>query len=213
VAAATPAAVTLAPGSPPSRIARPAGLSFGRRPNEQGGAVIATSAFYIIFRFFHIVSGVLWVGSAFLFVGFIGPAAAEVGPAAGRLMSVVVKKRKAAKVITRLAYVTVLAGWILWLKDMSVYGLGTWLKMRMGIVFTIGGVLATAAAVVGSIGVGAGVERMVDLGDEIAASGGPPTPEQQSEVEHLGKELEKHGKRDLVLLLLAVIAMATARYW
>jgi uncharacterized membrane protein len=35
--------------------------------------MIATSAFMLVFRFFHIVSGALWVGSAFIFVGFIGP--------------------------------------------------------------------------------------------------------------------------------------------
>ena len=29
----------------------------------------------------------------------------------------------------------------------------------------------------------------------------------------IGSALEKHGKTDLVLLLLAVTAMATARYW
>jgi hypothetical protein len=54
----------------------------------------------IVFRFLHIVAGVLWVGSAFLFVGFIGPSAAEVGPAAGPLLHAAVKERKVAKVIT-----------------------------------------------------------------------------------------------------------------
>jgi uncharacterized membrane protein len=176
--------------------------------------VIATSAFYIIFRFFHIISGVLWVGSAFLFVGFIGPSAAAVGPSAGPLLSQVVKKRKAAKIITMLAWTTVAAGWILWIKDMSVYhSLGAWLKTRFGIVLSIGGLLATSAAYFGMVGVGMNVEKLVDLGDQVAASGGPPTPEQASTIEHLGKELEKHGKVDLVLLLLAVTAMATARYW
>jgi uncharacterized membrane protein len=175
--------------------------------------MVATSAFFIIFRFFHIICGVLWVGSAFLFVGFIGPSAAEVGPSAGPLLSAVVKKRKVAKIITVLAWITVLAGWILWLKDMNIYGFTAWLKMRMGIVFTIGGLLATSAAYFGMIGVGMNVEKLVDLGDQVAASGGPPTPEQASRIEHLGKELEKHGKLDLVLLLLAVTAMATARYW
>jgi hypothetical protein len=29
----------------------------------------------------------------------------------------------------------------------------------------------------------------------------------------IGAELERHGKTDLVLLLLAVAAMSTARYW
>ena len=31
----------------------------------------------IVLRLFHIVGGALWFGSAFLFAGFIGPAAAE----------------------------------------------------------------------------------------------------------------------------------------
>ena len=47
----------------------------------------------------------------------------------------------------------------------------------------------------------------------VAASGGPPTPEQQARIEHLGAEIEKHGKLDLVLLLLAVACMATAHFW
>jgi hypothetical protein len=157
---------------------------------------------------------VLWVGSAFLFVGFIGPSAAEAGPSALPVLNAAVKKRKVAKVITGLGGVTVLAGWILWLKNMSLYpSLGDWVTSSFGLVLTIGGVLATISAFVGAIGVGRGVERLVDLGNEVAASGGPPTPEQQSRLDRLSSSLERHGKTDLVLLLLAVFAMATARYW
>ena len=46
--------------------------------------MLAADTFMIVFRFLHIVTGVAWVGSAFLFVGFIGPSAAEVGPSACR---------------------------------------------------------------------------------------------------------------------------------
>jgi uncharacterized membrane protein len=176
--------------------------------------MIGAVPFMLVFRLFHILAGVLWVGSAFLFVGFIGPSAAEVGPSAGPLLTVAVKKRKVAKVISGLGGVTVLAGWILWLRNMSLYpSLGDWVSSSFGLVLTIGGVLATISAVVGTIGVGRNVERLVDLGGEIAASGGPPTPEQQAQMDHLGSLLERHGKTDLVLLLLAVAAMATARYW
>jgi uncharacterized membrane protein len=179
-----------------------------------GGPVLATSAFFIVFRLLHILAGVLWVGSAFLFVGFIGPAAAEVGPSAGPLLTAAVKKRKVAKVITGLGFATVLAGWALWLRDASLAGSwGDWLSSRFGLVLTIGGVLATVAAFVGTIGVGRNVERLVDLGGEVARSGGPPSAEQQSRLDHLGRELERHGKMDLALLVLAVVAMATARYW
>ncbi len=176
--------------------------------------MVAADPFFLVFRFLHIMAGVLWVGSAFLFVGFIGPSAAEVGPSSMPLLTVAVKKRKVAKVITTLGWITVAAGWALWFKDMSDFGgLGDWLDTSFGKVLTVGGILATITAFVGMIGVGRNVERLVDLGGEIAAGGGPPTPEQQTRMDTIGSALEKHGKTDLVLLLLAVTAMATARYW
>lgn len=66
---------------------------------------------------------------------------------------------------------------------------------------------------VGAIGVGRNVERLVDVGNEVASSGGPPSTEQQARIGQLTSALERYGKIDLVLLILAVIAMATARYW
>jgi hypothetical protein len=176
--------------------------------------LVAIVPFMLVFRFLHIVSGILWVGSAFLFVGFIGPSAAEVGPSAGPLLHAAVKKRKVAKVITTLGVVTVLAGWVMWLRDMSdAGGFHNWVTSSFGAVLSIGAVLATGALFMGYRGVGRNVERMVDLSDEIASSGGPPTPEQGAQMQHLGAELKKHGQIDLVMLLLAVSAMATARYW
>lgn len=177
--------------------------------------MLAASAFMLVFRLLHIVCGVLWVGSAFLFVGFIGPSAAEVGPSAGPLLTAAVKKRKVAKVITGLAMVTVAAGWVMWLKDLHDRGwsLSAWLGEHMGFGLTIGAVIATIALFEGLYGVGRNVERLVDLGGEVAASGGPPSPEQAAEMGRVQAALQKHGKQDLVLLLLAVSTMATARYW
>lgn len=181
-----------------------------RARRERGWAL----AFMIVLRLLHIIAGVLWVGSAFLFVGFIGPSAAEVAPTAGPLLHAAVKKRKVAKIITGLGFTTVVAGWIMWFRNMNQYGsLGDWMSSGFGLGLTIGGVLATIAFFEGAFGVGRNVERLVDLGDEVAASGGPPSPEQQSQIDRVGADLEKFGKIDLVLLLLAVAAMATARYW
>lgn len=174
----------------------------------------ATDVFMLVFRFLHVVAGALWVGSAFLFVGFIGPSAAEVGPSAGPLMNAAVKKRKVAKVITALAILNVLAGWILWFRNLDLAGsLGDWVSSGFGLGLTIGGILGTLTAFVGHFGVARGVEHLVDLGNEVAASGGPPSPDQQAELDRLGSALQRHGKADLVLLLLTVAAMATARYW
>jgi hypothetical protein len=179
--------------------------------------VLAIDGIMLVLRFFHIVAGVLWVGSAFLFVGFIGPSAAEVGPAAMPLLTVAVKKRRVVQVITILGFTTVIAGWLMWLKDLRDYenwSVGNWvLDNHFGLALTIGAIFATAAAFEGYFGVGRNVERLVDMGGAIQASGGAPTPDQQSDMERVGKRIEHHGKRDLVLLLLAVTLMSTARYW
>jgi uncharacterized membrane protein len=168
----------------------------------------------ILLRTFHVLAGALWFGSAFLFAGFFGPAAAETAPSSGPLMSNVVKKRRVATVIAGLAITTVIAGWTLWLKDALAYpSISEWMSSPFGLVLTIGGLLATAAAYFGITGIGNNVEKVVEIGDEIAASGGPPTPEQGAELARLGAEIQKHSRIDLVLLFLAVFAMATARYW
>jgi len=175
--------------------------------------VVGLSVFWIVFRILHITAGVLWVGSAFLFVAIIGPSAAEVGPAAGPLLSVAVKKRKVTKVITYLAITTVVAGWIMWITHAVDLGLGEWLSHPYGIVLSIGAVLGSIAAYEGYFFVGRNVERLVDLGEEMAAAGGPPPPEKLAEMQTLQGEMKRHGQLDLVLLLLTVIAMATAQYW
>jgi len=176
--------------------------------------VADTHVFYVVFRLLHIVAGALWVGSAFMFGAFIGPSAAEVAPTAGPLFGVLVHKRKLPAVIEGLGGVTVLAGWIMWLGRMNEYGgIGNWLDTTFGQVLTIGAILATTAFFVGWFGVGKNVERLVALGDRIAAGGAPPTAEQGAEMGRIQKSLEVAGKVDLVLLLLAVAAMSTARYW
>jgi hypothetical protein len=98
-------------------------------------------------------------------------------------------------VITVLGVITVLAGWIMWLRNLNLYGsLGEWVTSSFGLVLTIGGVLATISAYFGAIGVGRGVERLVDLGNEVASSGGPPTPEQQARLDELGSSLNATGR-------------------
>ena len=168
----------------------------------------------LVLRLFHSVGGVLWVGGAFLFGAFIGPAAAATAPSSGALLSNAVKKRHVAKALTTLAVTTVVAGWLMWARFAIVSGsVMDWVTSTYGLVLTIGGLLATIAAYFGITGVGNNVERLVDVGDEVAAAGGPPTPEQAARLAHLGAEIRKHGMIDIVLLVTAVAAMATASYW
>ena len=182
--------------------------------------MIAAEGIMIVLRIFHILAGVLWVGSAFFFVAFLGPASGMVAPeVSGPFFQVLVNKMGVPKVITGLATVTVTCGWLLWLKDLHDYSdwsLSNWVLHQpnhMGLVLTIGGILATLAFFEGYLGVGKNVERLTEMGGKIAASGAPPTPEQQATMGKIQASLRKHGQQDLVILLLAVVAMSTARYW
>jgi hypothetical protein len=73
--------------------------------------------------------------------------------------------------------------------------------------------MATVAYYEGYFHVGKGVEELVDLGTEMAAAEGPPPPEKLARVQSIQESLKKHGQVDIVLLLLTVTLMATARYW
>ena len=168
----------------------------------------------LVLRIFHIVGGTLWVGSAFLLVRYVGPTANTLGPIGAPFMIEMFKARRAARFVTTVALITVIAGWWMWFVDMGRYGgLGEWIGSSFGLALTVGGVLATIAAYFGITGVGNNVETLVHIADEVRASGGPPTEEQASRMQHLSREIASHGRIDIALVLLAVVAMATARYW
>jgi hypothetical protein len=53
---------------------------------------------------------------------------------------------------------------------------------------------------------------MLELGGQIQASGGPPTDAQKAEMEALQDRMQGAFRTVAVLLLIAVAAMASARY-
>jgi hypothetical protein len=52
----------------------------------------------------------------------------------------------------------------------------------------------------------------MQLGETVQASGGPPTEAQRVEMEALGKKIQGGFRIIAILLLIAVAAMASARY-
>jgi hypothetical protein len=79
--------------------------------------------------------------------------------------------------------------------------------------FTLGSVLGVAVYFWGLFLIAPRAGRLSALGQAVAAAGGPPTPAQAVEFQKLDKELALIGRVDFALLLAALFAMATARYW
>jgi len=178
--------------------------------------VSVASTYMIVFRFLHIVSAAFWFGAASLFVGFVGPAAAEVGPSAGPLIANMVVKRRLAKVIAGASMMTLVGGALIYWHDYQTLGhssLSFWVGTPMGLGLTIGAVVAIVAGYIGYAGVGRNVERLVEVGGQLARSEGPPAPDLLERFMHLQGEIKRHGIIDLILLLIAIATMSTARYW
>lgn len=165
----------------------------------------------ITLRVVHISCGVLWVGGAFFFFIFVEPTANELGPDSEKFMTRIVVGRRLPVYFIVLSALTVLAGLTLyWIRSAGLQA--AWITSPTGLALTIGGVAALIAFVGGNALIKPNVDKLAALGAEIGASGGPPTEAQQRALRDVQHTLRRIGTVDIVLLIIAVIAMASARH-
>jgi hypothetical protein len=79
-------------------------------------------------------------------------------------------------------------------------------------VLWVGGAAAILAWVLGLVALRPIVARTGEVSGALAASGGPPSQEQAAELQALGQRARSLGWVNIGLLLIAVVAMAAARY-
>jgi len=172
--------------------------------------VLATSVYMIVFRIVHILAGVAWGGSLVLFVNFVQPSAAAIGPAAAPFMGELLGKRRLINAILGMAVVTIAGGLFLYWHDWHLYGsFGDWVGSRFGLVLTIGAIAAIAAFLLGLFGSRPRAARVMVLSRQAAEAGGPPPPE----LVQLQGQLKMLARASLALVVLSILAMSTARYW
>lgn len=167
--------------------------------------------YQIILRVVHILVGVFWVGSAIFLFLYLQPSVKELGPTGQQFMGHLVEKKKLPVVILTSAVVTIFAGILLYWRDSNGFD-PDWITSATGLAFTVGGVAAILAFVFGLILVKPAMDRMSSIGEAIAMGGGPPTEAQISEMQRLGSRLTLIGQINLLLLIVAVVAMAAARF-
>jgi hypothetical protein len=154
-----------------------------------------------LLRLVHIVAGGFWAGSVMLLGWFITPSAREAGPGAGPFMQALLKRRL-APIMIGAGVVTVLAG--IWLWAIHMPSLERW----QGWALTIGALSAITALVVGIGWQRPTAAKVQALGAQIAAGGGPPTPEQGAEMGLLQARMAGFASVLAVLLAIALAGMA-----
>ena len=163
----------------------------------------------IVLRIIHIGAAIVWVGSSTFLHFFVEPTVKALGPPGGAFMSHMAQKRKVPVFISSAAVLTVAAGIALYIRDSDGFD-PDWITSSVGLSFTIGGIAAILAFV---IGVGMVRPRVVRMGTLAAAMGsGQPSPERVQELGDLQKRLHSLSILNLVLLAIATVAMASASY-
>jgi uncharacterized membrane protein len=174
--------------------------------------MLATDAPMVLLRIVHIVTGVIWVGSLFVVVVFVQPSTATLGAAGAPFMSEL-RRRRFVDVVFVAALFTVAAGSFLYWNDWHMYpSFRDWIGSSFGTWLTVGAVLAIAGLGVAGLVTRPTIVRLVSLGKQVAASGGAPTPEAAAQIGALQRRLVVAERVSFSLVLLAVVAMASARY-
>ena len=175
--------------------------------------MLATDASMVFLRIVHIVTGVIWVGSLFVVVAFLQPAVAALGPTGTPFMSEL-RRRRFVDVVVIDAVFTVVAGSFLYWRDWHTYpSFGDWIGSSFGASLTVGALLAISGLVVAAGLTRPTIGRIVSLGKQVAESGGtPPPPETAAQIGALQRRLVVAERVSFSLVLLAVVAMAAARY-
>jgi len=174
--------------------------------------MLATDAYIVTLRIVHIVTGVIWVGSLFVVVVFVQPTAAALGPTGAPFMSEL-RRRRFVDVVFIDAVFTVVAGSFLYWHDWRTYpSFGDWIASSFGASLTVGALLAISGLVVAAVLTRPTIGRLVSLGRQVAESGGTPMPETAARIGALQRRLAVAERVSFSLVLLAVVAMASARY-
>ena len=165
-----------------------------------------------LLRVIHVFASSLWVGAAALYLFYINPSVKATAPGGRQFLQYFITRQNYPKFMGIVATLTVLSGAGLYWRDIGG-GLTSWIFTGPGIGFTIGSVAGIAVYFLGMVAISPRGERIGQLGAQMEAAGGPPTQEQISEMEKLEKEMHTLEWVDFILLAIALVTMATARYW
>jgi hypothetical protein len=165
----------------------------------------------IALRLFHIVGGVFWVGAVMTLAWFVGPSTGVLGEATGRFFQEIMIRRKLSVWIASAMGLTLLSGLAMYGRY-SMVANSHFASSRTGIVLGIGALFAIVAAVIGGSVAGKTAKGIAAISHQIQAAGGRPTDEQKAQIMAMQARQGKASRIAAALLLVTLIAMASARY-
>ncbi|MGH7519023.1 MAG: hypothetical protein ACREOC_16420 [Gemmatimonadales bacterium] len=165
----------------------------------------------VLLRLVHIVLGVLWVGMMVFTVVFLTPAVQDAGPDGGKVMTAL-QRRGVMTVMPILALGTLLSGiWLYWRASAGFHP--SYVASRVGLAFGLGGLASLIAYGLGMTVMRPAMLRATTLAQALGSAKTEPEREAQTvEIQRLRARGAAVARLVALLLILAVAAMAVARY-
>ena len=160
---------------------------------------------FMVLRIGHILSGVVWAGSAIFLAAILEPRLRTLGPEVQvRVMAALAPVL--GPVLGTSALLTIAFGLTLVIRLKRFDNL---LDTNWGLAITVG-LIASVVAFASGITTMITLRKMITLGKGMA--GRPPTPEEGAQIGQLAERATLLGRTTAVLVVIAVGAMASARY-
>lgn len=165
----------------------------------------------LVFRVLHVAAGVFWAGAIFYFVTLVSPAIRDVGPDGGKVMQALIRRRQ-LDLLPALALVTILSGvGLLW--RISGGFERVWFSAPTAHTLLLGTVASIVALGIGFFGMRPAALRVgPTMQAAMQAPDGPARDARLAEVRALQQRATRLGRGVAVLLAIAVLTMAVARY-
>ena len=164
----------------------------------------------IVLRFAHVFFGALWVGMMAFQAFFLGPAVADAGPDGAKVMGGLMRRRLPV-VMPLMGLIVIISG--LWMfQRLSGGNMGAFMDTPIGKAFGWGGASAILAFLIGVIAMRPLMMRMMKLGETMASTPPQDRPAQAAELQRLRARSGVLANVVTGLMLLALAAMAVARY-
>jgi uncharacterized membrane protein len=160
----------------------------------------------LVARMIHILGGIGWVGAVLTSVFFIEPTARALGLPGDRFLAHLITRRRLITAMTVAATSAVAAGAFLYWYDSDGLQLD-WITTHTGLAFTAGAAAALFAFLLAGVFLKPGFERLAALVEEARDD-----RTLQIAAERLEARLRPISLTQALLLVLAAVAMATARY-
>ncbi|MBI5960636.1 MAG: cytochrome c [Chloroflexi bacterium] len=178
---------------------------------SSGGGGKDIDTFMLVFRLIHIFAGALWFGSGVFMILFLEPTFQSTGRDGLKVMRAFFKTTRFTLVMPVAAITTTIAGLGLYYRVSDHFN-ADWMSSSSGTVLSIGVMAGLAAFVHGASVIGPTTGKLTKMSDALGSQTEPTTDEQMAALSRLQSSSRLHGWASIVLIIIAMTCMISARY-